>query len=70
MKFVTKFRFPVKDSDFKSYSNPGGIISTCVTFAVMPEGVAVRDSKDPSGATQFYTHDEWKAFTDGIRSEK
>ncbi|MEK7463536.1 MAG: DUF397 domain-containing protein [Patescibacteria group bacterium] len=56
--------FPVKDTDFvkSSYSHPGGIITRCVSVAVKPEGVAIRDTKDPSKATQFYTREEWNAF--------
>ena len=64
-----KLKFLVEDSAFKtsSYSDPGGIIKTCVTVAITQEGVAVRDSKDESRATQFYTHDEWRAFVNGVR---
>ncbi len=29
--------------------------------------VAVRDSKNPSGAILFYTPEEWSAFIDGAK---
>lgn len=59
--------FPVNDRDFLksrwSKNNP----KTCVSVAIRPEGVAVRDTKDPSKATQFYTRDEWNAFIAGVK---
>lgn len=63
-------RFSVKDGDFRrsSYSNPGGIISTCVEVAVKPEGVAVRNSNDKTKNTVFFTHDEWSAFLLGAKN--
>ena len=65
-----KFSFKVSDSDFgtSSYSNPGGIISTCVAVARKPQGVAVRNSNDPTANTVFFTHDEWKAFVSGTKA--
>ena len=41
----------------------------CVEVAVLPEhGVAVRDSKDPSGPVLAFTHVEWVSFLDGLSS--
>lgn len=60
------FRFNVEDSEFRGFSNPGGIISICVEFAKKSEGVAVRDTKNP-GTVLFFTHAEWDVFVDGIR---
>ena len=62
------FSFPVKDEQFRGFSNPGGIISICVMFAKTKEGVAVRDSKDPTKKTLYFTHPEWDKFTDGLKS--
>jgi len=66
-----KFKFPVRDSDFKypECSNPiclGG----CVLVARKPQGVAVRDSKDKkkSKTTMFFTNLEWEHFLAGIRN--
>ena len=61
-----KFSFPVSDGDFKK-SVRSRIITWCVAVAVTPEGVAVRDTKDPSKKTLFFTREEWRAFTGGVK---
>lgn len=38
----------------------------CVEVAVTPNGVAIRDSKDPNGPALSFTQDEWDAFKGGI----
>ena len=65
-----RFSFPVNDSDFRisSYSDPGGIIKTCVAVAKTPDGIAVRDTKNENGETLFFRHDEWDAFVSGVRN--
>jgi hypothetical protein len=41
----------------------------CVEVAFTASGeVAVRDSKNPTGAILKFTADEWDAFLDGARS--
>lgn len=67
-----RFTFPVADEQFRksSYSNPGGLISTCVEVAQTPDGVAVRNSNDPTGVTTFYTHPEWTAFVRGVKNSE
>jgi hypothetical protein len=46
-----------------SFSIPGG---NCVELAPLPGGgVAVRDSKDPSGSVLRFTGAEWTAFCAG-----
>jgi hypothetical protein len=40
----------------------------CVEVAVIDESIAVRDSKNPRGAVQMYSPDEWTAFLDGINN--
>ncbi|MEK7606410.1 MAG: DUF397 domain-containing protein [Patescibacteria group bacterium] len=69
MKFA-RLEFRVTDEQFKisSYSDPGGIIKTCVALARTPEGVAVRHSTDPDKKTLFFSNDEWTAFTQGVRA--
>jgi hypothetical protein len=66
---MTKFKFPVNDSQFKtsSYTNPGGIINRCVNVAMTSDGVAVRDTKDPDKTTLFFRKDEWEAFIKGVK---
>ena len=58
-----------EDKDFKksSYSNPGGIISTCVAVAIKPDGVAVRNSNDQTKTTVYFTVQEWKHFISGTK---
>ena len=60
------FRFPVEDKDFVK-SGWCGNRGPCVTVAVKPQGVAVRDSKDKRKKTLFYTTLEWKAFIHGVK---
>lgn len=62
--------FSVRDADFRtsSYSDPGGIIKTCVEVAIKPEGVAVRNSNDKNKTTIFFTPDEWRTFLKGARA--
>ena len=42
-------------------------MSECVEVAELPDGAAVRDSKNPSGAVLSFTAGEWAAFTAGVR---
>jgi hypothetical protein len=48
-----------------SYSNTQG--GNCVEVADLPDGMAVRDSKDPSGPMLQFTLAEWQAFVAGIK---
>lgn len=41
--------------------------SNCVEAAHRPEGVAVRDSKDPDGPQLVFSPADWRAFLDGIK---
>ena len=39
----------------------------CVELAALPGGgIAVRDSKDPSGPVLSFTRHEWVSFLDGL----
>lgn len=60
--------FVVSDREFTKSSWSKNNPKTCVTVAIKPEGVAVRDSKDPDKATQFYSHEEWDAFVQGVKN--
>lgn len=52
------------DGWFKStYSNNGG--GNCVEVSFLPAGIAVRDSKDPTGPALIFTTAEWSAFLAG-----
>ncbi|PIR57990.1 MAG: DUF397 domain-containing protein [Parcubacteria group bacterium CG10_big_fil_rev_8_21_14_0_10_38_31] len=58
--------FLVSDLAFKKSSH-SRIITFCVSVALTPDGVAVRDTKDSSKRTLFFTHGEWKAFVKGVK---
>jgi hypothetical protein len=62
------FSFQVADSDFCKSSWSKNNPKTCVEVAVKPEGVAVRDSKDPDKNTLYFTLSEWDAFIHGAKS--
>ena len=47
-----------------SYTRQG---NSCVEVAVLPHGIAVRDSKDPGGPVLDFTPAEWRAFIAGVR---
>ena len=44
-------------------SSHSGDEGACVEMAVLPEAVAVRDSKDPAGPTLRFTPASWATFT-------
>jgi len=46
-------------------SDPNG---ECVEVATLPDGAAVRDSKDKSGPVLRFTADEWRTFLDGVKA--
>jgi hypothetical protein len=48
----------------KSSSSSSG---NCVEAAQVPDGVLVRDSKDPNGPILRFTEAEWQAFVDGAK---
>jgi hypothetical protein len=62
--------FKVSDEDFKpamgTIHRPWTVF--CVEVAIKPEGVAVRDSKNRAKGILFFTNEEWKCFTDGVRN--
>jgi hypothetical protein len=45
-----------------TFSNTNG----CVEFALVEDGVAVRDSKDPAGPVLLFSTAEWQAFVAGV----
>lgn len=50
---------------FKSSKSGGN--DSCVEVAFVDEAIAVRDSKNPTGAALIYTRDEWDAFLAGCK---
>lgn len=59
-------QFHVSDDDFTKSSWSKNNPKTCVMVAKVPEGVAVRDSKDENKTTLRFTHEEWEAFKKGV----
>ena len=50
-------------------STRSGANGNCVEVATnLPDGVAVRDTKDRDGGTLIFTRDEWAAFVSGVRN--
>jgi hypothetical protein len=41
--------------------------NNCVEVAFLDTGVAVRDSKDPTGPALLFTRAEWAAFTGSVK---
>lgn len=52
--------------EWRKSSYTGGE-GNCVEVAKLPDGVAVRDSKDPDGLVLRFTADEWRAFLARVR---
>ena len=57
---------PLKDDDFR-VSGWCGNRPQCVKVAIKPQGVAIRDSKDPMKTTLTFTNEEWDAFIRGVK---
>ncbi len=55
------------DLVWRKSSRSGPISDNCVELAAIPGGVAVRDSKDPSGAVLRFTRGEIEAFLGGAK---
>ena len=45
----------------------GPISDNCVEIAAIAGGVAMRDSKDPTGPALLFTEQEWDAFVGGAK---
>ncbi len=60
--------FEVRDQDFRVSSWSKNNPKTCVAVAVKTNGVAVRNSNDPTKTTAFFTRAEWKAFVSGVKA--
>ncbi|MFD0899977.1 DUF397 domain-containing protein [Actinomadura sediminis] len=43
---------------------------TCVELAAVPDGVALRESKDPDGARLFLDRGAFGAFADGLKRRR
>jgi hypothetical protein len=48
-------------------STRSGANGNCVEVAQLPDAIAVRDSKNPSGPALMFTPEEWAAFIEGAK---
>ncbi len=48
-----------------TYSDPQ---ANCVEVAPLPDGMGVRDSKDPGGPVLRFSADAWRAFLDDVKA--
>jgi hypothetical protein len=44
--------------------------ANCVEIAPLRDGIAVRDSKNPSGPVLRFSADAWQAFVSNIKADK
>lgn len=51
-------------------SSLSGNGSDCVEVAFVDDVIAVRDSKNPTGAALIFTHSEWDAFLGGVKRDE
>jgi len=54
-------------ADWRKSTRSGPFTDNCVEVAFVGEAIAVRDSKDPTGAVLLFTAAEWDAFVDGAK---
>jgi hypothetical protein len=49
-------------------SSRSAVVANCVEVALLPDVVAVRDSKDRSGPALSFTPSGWLAFLAGVKA--
>jgi hypothetical protein len=54
-------------ADWRKSTRSGPFTDNCVEVAFIGEAIAVRDSKNPTGAVLLFTAAEWDAFVDGAK---
>lgn len=55
------------DAKWIKSARSGPISDNCVEVAAIDGGVAMRDSKDPTGPALLFTTGEWEAFVGGAK---
>jgi hypothetical protein len=51
-------------------SSLSGNGANCVEVAIVGDAIAVRDSKNPTGAVLTFTLSEWNAFLGGVKRDE
>jgi hypothetical protein len=49
-------------------STKSGDTANCVEVATAPDGMLVRDSKDPDGPVLVFARDSWLAFVEDVKA--
>jgi hypothetical protein len=57
----------LEGAEWRKSNRSGPYSDNCVEVAFIDDAIAVRDSKDPSGAVLLFTQGEWDAFVDGAK---
>ena len=63
-------RIMFNDKDFRTSSWSKNNPKTCVSVAITPNGVAVRNSNDRTKKTVVFTNEEWAAFVEGVKHDE
>jgi hypothetical protein len=61
------FRVDLSQAAWHKSTRSGPNCDNCVEVAFVSGAIAVRDSKNPSGAALIFTPDEWDAFVGGAK---
>jgi len=54
-------------AEWRKSTKSGPYTDNCVEVAFVDEAIAVRDSKNPTGAVLLFTTAEWDAFVGGAK---
>jgi hypothetical protein len=61
------FRFDLSRAQWFKSTRSGPNSDNCVEVAFIDQAIAVRDSKNPQGASLIFTPAEWDAFVGGAK---
>ena len=69
MEIKTKgLRVDLSRAEWFKSTRSGPYCDNCVEVAFVGDGIAVRDSKNPTGPALLFTTDEWDAFVGGAKN--
>jgi hypothetical protein len=57
----------LEGAEWRKSNRSGPYSDNCVEVAFVDDAIAVRDSKNPSGAVLLFTQGEWDAFVEGAK---